>query len=163
MTKLLKSTTTLFGLALLAIGLPALAEPGPGPRDHDGPGGHGPGRGMARMAEKLGLSDAQKTQLQAIKDRYRSGAFGDTTKAFQDARARLEDLIGDPVSTDQQILEAARLVSARGESVAIQRHRMAVEIDSILTPEQRQKAKELKAERSARKRDFHHDVPPLEE
>ncbi len=159
MTKLLKSTATLCGLALLAISLPALAQPESGPRGHGGPGDHGPGRGMmAHMAEKLSLSDAQKTQLQAIMDRYHSGAFGDTMKAFQDARAHLEDLIGNPASTDQQILEAARLVSAQGEPVAIQRHQMAVEIDSILTPEQRQKAKELKAKWSARRRDFHH--PP---
>jgi Spy/CpxP family protein refolding chaperone len=120
---------------------------------------------VAHMADELGLSDAQKTQLQAIMDRYHSGTFGDSMKAFHAARTQLEDLIASPASTDQQILDAARQVAAQGEPVALQRHRMAVEIDSILTPDQRQKATELKAERRA-----HHwnaqqppDGPPPEE
>jgi Spy/CpxP family protein refolding chaperone len=145
MTKLLRWTATLSGAMLLALALPAFAQPGPGP--HGGPGGHGPGPGMvARMAEELDLSDAQKTQLQSIFDKYHSGDFGATMQSFHDARKQLEALIRDPAATDQQVLDASRQAAAQGEKMAIQRHRMAIEIDGILTPEQRDKAKQLKAQ-----------------
>ena len=144
MTKLFKTTLALCGAALLGLALPAQAQPGP--RGHGGPGGP-PGQRMTdKMTQELNLSDAQATQLRAIVSRYHEGAFGDTMKEFHEARKNLEGLIADPASNDQQVMTAAKLVSAKGEQVAVQRHRMAVEIDAILTPEQRQKAKELKAQ-----------------
>ena len=145
MMKLFRSAAMISGAALLALALPALAQPGPG--FHGGPGGHGPGpEGMVdHMTQELGLSDAQKSQLRAILDKYHSGEFGDTMKAFHDSRAQLETLVHDPAATDQQVLDAARQAGAQGEKVAIQHHRMAVEINAILTPEQRDKAKQLMA------------------
>jgi Spy/CpxP family protein refolding chaperone len=99
-----------------------------------------------KMTQELDLSDAQSSQLRAIVSRYHQGAMGDTMKEFHQARTTLEGLISDPASNDQQVLTAAKLVSAKGEQMAVQRHRMATEIDAILTPEQRQKAKDLKAQ-----------------
>ena len=113
------------------------------------------------MTQDLGLSDAQATQLRAIVSRYHEGAFGDTMKEFREARSNLEGLIADPASNDQQVLTAAKLVSAKGEQMAVQRHRMAIEIDAILTPEQRQKAKDLKAQGWGRQGRF--QPPPPED
>lgn len=143
MTNLYKLTIASCGAALLALALPVSAQPGP-----HGRGGAGdPGTRMVdRMTQDLNLSDDQATQLRAILSRYHSGASGDAMKDFREARAGLEGVIHDPAASDQQVLTAAKLVSARGEALAVQRHRMAIEIDAILTPEQRQKAKELKAE-----------------
>ena len=143
MTKLFKTTLAFCGVALMGLAIPVLAQPGP--RGHGDAGGPGP-RMLDKMTQELNLSDAQATQLRAIVSRYHEGAFGDTMKEFHEARTNLEGLIADPASNDQQVLTAAKLVSAKGEQVAVQRHRMAVEVDAILTPEQRQKAKELKAE-----------------
>jgi len=155
MTKLFKTTVAFCGVALLGIAIPALAQPGP--RGH-GEGGPGP-RMIDKMTQELGLSDAQATQLRAIVSRYHEGAFGDTMKEFHQAHANLEGLIADPASNDQQVLTAAKLVSAKGEQLAVQRHRMATEIDAILTPEQRQKAKELKAQGWGRQGRFQPPAP----
>ena len=144
MTKLFKTTLALCGAAVLGVALPALAQPGP--HGHGGPGGPPGQRMLDKMTQELNLSDAQATQLRAIVTRYHEGAFGDTMKEFHEARANLEGLISDPASNDQQVLTAAKLVSAKGEQLAVQRHRMSLEIDAILTPEQRQKAKELRAQ-----------------
>jgi Spy/CpxP family protein refolding chaperone len=144
MTKLFNTTLAFCGAALLGMAQPALAQPGP--HGHGGPQVPPGQRMLDKMTQELNLSDAQATQLRAIITRYHEGAFGDTMKEFHAARANLEGLISDPASNDQQILTAAKLVSAKGEQLAVQRHRMAIEIDAILTPEQRQKAKELKAQ-----------------
>jgi Spy/CpxP family protein refolding chaperone len=144
MTNPYKATLAFCGAALLGLALPAMAQPGP--HGHGGPGGPGGPQMIERMTQQLNLTDDQVTQLRAIVSKYHQGASGDAMKAFHDARANLETLISDPASTDQQVMTAAKDVSAKGEQAAVQRHRMAVEIDSILTPDQRQKAKDLKAQ-----------------
>ena len=119
MTKLFKTTLALCGAAVLGMALPALAQPGPHGRG--GPQGPPGQRMLDRMTQELNLSDAQATQLKAIVTRYHEGAFGDTMKEFHEARTNLEGLISDPASNDQQILTAAKLVSAKGEQLAVQR------------------------------------------
>ncbi len=156
MTRLFKPVAVLCAVALLAGSRPLLSHPGSGSPHPEAADGFAPGsRMMERMADTLGLTDAQRAQLQAILTRYQSAGLHENMKALFQARTQMSSLVGDPSANEQQVVEAARSVAAQSEQVALQRHRMAVEIDSILTDDQRQKAKEMRAERAAKPGHFH--------
>ena len=131
-------------LALGALaGVPAtLAARGEGGR-------HGHARGE-RLAKELGLSPEQRTQMRSIMDKYRSGAMGDHLRDLRQARADLRTAIHDVRATDAQVQDAARSVASHEAFVAVERHRMAIEMDRILTPEQKAKAAELRQQRRER-------------
>ena len=112
-------------------------------------GRHGQARGE-RMAEELGLSPEQRTQMRAITDKYRSGAMGDHLRDLRQARADLRAAIHDVKASDAKVQEAARNVASHETFLAVERHRMAIEMDRILTPEQRTKAAELRQQRGKR-------------
>ena len=133
---------TALALGALAVAPATLAARGEGGR-------HGEGRGQ-RLAEELGLSPEQRTQMRAITDKYRSGAMGDHLRDLRQARADLRAAIHDVKATDAQVQDAARAVASHEAFVAVERHRMAIEMDRILTPEQRQKAAELRQQRRER-------------
>lgn len=133
---------TVLALGALA-GAPAtLAARGEGGR-------HGHARGE-RLAEELGLSPEQRTQMRSIMDKYRSGAMGDHLRDLRQARADLRVAIQDVKATDAQVQDAARTVASHEAFVAVERHRMALEMDRILTPEQKAKAAELRQQRRER-------------
>lgn len=153
MSRVFKPIAVLCAVALLGSGLPVLSQPDPGPPGEER---HGPGSWMMEhLADKLDLSDAQRTQFHEIVSRYKSGALGTSQTALRQSREQLGRLMGDPASTEQQVLDAARAVSAQSEQAAVQRHRMAVEIDSILTDSQRETAKELRAQGWQKAEAFH--------
>jgi len=156
MTMKLKPVAVLCAMALLYGALPAFSQPEPGSSDPAERESLPPGpRMMDRLADKLELSEAQRGQLKEILARYRSGSQGDGFKALHQARTQLESLVRDPSANEQQVLEAARALSTQAEQSALQRHRMSVDIDSILTDAQRQKAKELRAEEAGKTGRFH--------
>ena len=140
----MKRGTWFLGAALaltgLAVGPVALAARGAGGRHERG----------QRLAEELGLSPEQRTQMRAIRDKYRGGAMGDHLRNLRQARANLRDAIHDVKATDAQVQDAARSVTSHEAFVAVERHRMAIEMDRILTPEQRIKAAELREQRRTR-------------
>lgn len=127
-------------LAALAVGPAALAARGEGGRHERG----------QRLAEELGLSPEQRTQMRAIMDKYRGGAMGDHLRDLRQARGDLRDAIHDVKATDAQVQEAARSVASHEAFLAVERHRMAIEMDRILTPEQKAKAAELRQQRRDR-------------
>lgn len=147
-------------LAVAALGLaPVLAQPagGPGGRRH-GPGG-GPGMRMGHLAQALDLSDDQRSKIRVITAKYIGGALGDHMDALRQAHHKLDGFVQDPAATDAQVQEAANAVSARALLVAVDRHHMAVEISAVLTPDQRQKAAELRQKRPAGPPGFEADEP----
>src|SRR6186997_541291 len=94
------------GLALgaLAVVPASLAARGEGGR-------HGQARGE-RLAEELGLSPEQRTQMRAIADKYRAGALGDHMRDLRASRADLRAAIHDVKATDAQVQNAARSVAS---------------------------------------------------
>ena len=124
-------------LAALAVGPAAIAARG----------GHERGQ---RLAEELGLSPEQRTQMRVITDKYRGGAMGDHMRDLRQARADLREAIHDVKATDAQVQDAARSVASHEAFLAVERHRMAIEMDRILTPEQKAKAAELRQQRRER-------------
>jgi len=133
---------TVLALGALAVAPATLAARGGGGR-------HGQARGE-RLAEELGLSPEQRTQMRSIMDKYRSGAMGDHLRDLRQARADLRTAIHDVKATDAQVQDAARSVASHQAFVAVERHRMAIEMDRILTPEQKAKAAELRQQRRER-------------
>jgi Spy/CpxP family protein refolding chaperone len=122
--------------ALLLTTLPATAQ-GFGPPGH----GHGRGDGNAilHMTQELGLSEAQTAQVKTITAKYMDGALAEAMDATQAARTTVQKTIHDVTATDDQVREAAAVVAVLDSQIAVQHHRMAIEISSILTPDQKTK------------------------
>ncbi len=147
MTRRIRSTAVLTGLATafvvaFAAGVHA-QHGGPGPRGGFGRGG--PGRGFAGLAA-LDLSDAQREQVRDVMQRQREEMreVGQRLHAAYDAqRGAIET-----VPTDEALVRStSQALSSAQTEMAVLRARIHSEVWSLLTPEQQQKATELKAQR----------------
>ena len=98
-----------------------------------GPGGGREGRGFGR---DLNLTEAQKTQIKAIRTKYQpqNQALRDRAKPFMEA-ARTARQKGDSVAFRSN-MEKARQVMQSGQSIHTQE---TAEIRAILTPDQQAK------------------------
>ena len=104
---------------------------------------------MDRMATKLGLTDEQKTQVQALKQNSRN-----EIKPLRNERRALRREIRqlDPNASDY----ASKLADAANRQAEITRQLIIVrgtkrqQMSTILTPEQLAKKKEMRANRKAR-------------
>mgnify|MGYP006206321851 CR=1 FL=1 len=127
----------------------AFAGPGEGKRHGKRHGMHD-GKGMARLAEKLNLTDAQKQQMQEQRQNFRASnqhrfeAFRDTRRQYREARQA-----GDTARAEE--LKAA-LELQRGELDQL-RDAQHTAMLSILTPEQRTQLEALKAERQEQRKE----------
>ena len=116
----------------------------PGPMRHGAFPGHGVrGRGarMAFMAQELDLSAEQRDRVRTLMRETWAGELGEKTRTMHEAHANLAKLIHDPDADETQVLDAARALAVPTEEIALARHRLAVEIAGVLTPEQREKAR----------------------
>lgn len=103
----------------------------------DGQFRRGPdGRKSRGFGRDLNLTDAQKTQIQAIRQRYQpqNQALNDRAKPFTDA-ARAARQKGDTAGFRSN-MEQARQVMQSGQSIRTQQQ---AEIRAILTPDQQAK------------------------
>jgi Spy/CpxP family protein refolding chaperone len=137
-------------VALVATAVAALAlAAGTAAAHAYGRPGHGPRTGIAEhllhMAKVLDLTDDQKAQIEAIAAKEKGGASGASAVSMRTARQTLAGTIHDPSATDDQVRDAASAVAALQVEVAVQRHRMAIQILSILTQEQKAKLDDLRA------------------
>ncbi|MEO8359242.1 MAG: Spy/CpxP family protein refolding chaperone [Vicinamibacteria bacterium] len=144
-----KHTLTVAALAVASFGWISIAAAQPpegGPRRQGGLGGPGGppamGMGMGMMAEHLGLSDEQKTQIKAIHEKERETiqplmkAVGESQRAFDTA---LNAEAPDAAAVGQAALamrDARRSVEASQKATMEQ-------IRAILTPEQAAKFDEM--------------------
>jgi periplasmic protein CpxP/Spy len=106
---------------------------GPGGQFRKGPGAGREGRGFGR---DLNLTDAQKTQIKAIRQKYQpqNQALRDRAKPFTEA-ARTARQKGDSAGFRSN-MEKARQVMQSGQSIHSQEQ---AEIRAILTPDQQAK------------------------
>ena len=118
----------------------------------EGFGGHGHhhrhGMFGKQLAEKLGLSDAQKAQIKDIKKSTReaNAAF------FEQARATRKDFWAAKKAGDQAKMDSLKptLDSQRAQMKDIRKAEMA-RVLSVLTPDQQAKLDALKAEWKAKR------------
>jgi len=158
-------TLKTFSFAALATALliPAsvvVAQPPDGPPDFGGERGFGrgfPDRGLIheRMAEELELSEGQKADLETLRDRHRED-MEPLVEQYRAARHAVGDLMRSEAFDEETVRTAAREAADLEVERMVLRLRHRSELKSVLTPEQQEKAAELRRgwqERGERFRD----------
>lgn len=128
---------------------PAFGQPGRGFR---GPGGHGgPGDGfgfhfLGRLADKLGLTDAQREQAKAILEAEHTAnqPIFDELKSNRDA-LREASQFGAFEQNEGEITGLAQRQGELQAQLIVSRERVKSQLYQILTPEQQQQLQELAA------------------
>jgi Spy/CpxP family protein refolding chaperone len=121
---------------------------GPGPGMRGGPGG-GPFGMIGPELRMLDLTDAQHQQVRAILDAHKDElkAIGDR---MQTARQALHDAITADAVDETAIRTKAADVALVDADAAVLHAKMHAAVFAVLTPEQQQKAKELRGTRENR-------------
>jgi Spy/CpxP family protein refolding chaperone len=127
---------TLAAVAALAAA-PTLAQMGPHGPGPGGPGGPGGPPSILHLADELGLTADQKTQIKAIENRYRDGELGTAMDSMRDARETLGKAIHDATATDDAVTQAASAVATLESQIAVLRHHLVIEVSALLTEEQK--------------------------
>jgi Spy/CpxP family protein refolding chaperone len=148
---------TALGVALMAgAGLATVAarEQGPGgPRGaigRRGPGGPGGAGGpMTLPLGGLGLTETQREQVKTAMDAHK-GEFDAIRTRMQSARTALQQAVTADAFDEATVRQKAVDVAAVDADAAVLRAKVHSEVWALLTPEQQQKARELKAQRAAR-------------
>ena len=157
------------GAALLTVGLVAGAyvsgqntagEPGPfmqrgpGGPDRGGAGGFigrgGPGRGGALAGLPIGrlnLSEAQREQLRTITESHQAQVKPVLDRVRELRRSLDEAVTADGFDEGLIRSRAAELALAEADLAIIQARMRADIVQQVLTPEQRERAKQLQAQR----------------
>ncbi len=143
--------------AIIALGLgaavfasPQNTNPGPGPfMGRMGPGmgpmGMGPFGRMRMLADKLGLSDAQKQQIRTILQSHRDEWKGLADRARQ-AHQKLNAAVTADQIDDTAIRQAATDLGSVEADMAVSRAHVRAEVFQVLTPDQQAQAKQLQAD-----------------
>jgi protein CpxP len=137
----MKTKVAVTAAALSALAWVGMAHAqGPGPPPHDRP--FGPGFGHGRLAEELGLSDEQKSQLEALRSRQQETLkpLAETARqAHESFRSALEADGADPATVGQ----AALAMHAAEKKLRAAHDSAFEEMKAILTPEQRDKLEKM--------------------
>ena len=134
------------GALTLTAGM-AFAAPHEGGRE----GRHGKGMFSEKLAQKLNLTDAQKTQ---VKDLNKS--FREQNKAFFESfRSTMKDYRAAKQANDTAKVTAlqAQFDSQKAQMKQL-RSGLDAQISNVLTPDQRAQWQQLKAERAAKHGDW---------
>lgn len=139
-------TAGLVVVGLLATGV-AYAQ---GPRGNraGGPGRGGPG-GMGLPLAQLNLTEAQRTQVQEIRERHRD-EIAAAMERLRSARAAQQSAIEKVPADEAQITSLTQDMTQAEVDVAIQTARLNTAIWSVLTPAQQSELTKLRADRQAR-------------
>jgi Spy/CpxP family protein refolding chaperone len=135
--------TAAVGMAM-GLGTAALAQP------HGDAGGEHRGmRGGFHGLRQLGLSDEQRQEVRRIMELHKAERRAIGERLREARRAQSEAVMAVPV--DESAVRARSADLAKVESdAAVLRARMHAEVYNVLTLEQQEKAKALRAEREAR-------------
>jgi Spy/CpxP family protein refolding chaperone len=169
-----RTTTTVIGgfgaAALIALGMaisvPHMGAQGPGqpppggrigrgPDGFGGPGGPGMGRGgrggpggrMGMGVDVRDLTDAQQTQIKAIREAH-ADALRPAMDRVQNARQALNTAV---LTGTGDIRGVALEIGAAETELAFQQAQIETEIIAVLTPEQKQKMLDRQKEMDARR------------
>ena len=112
-------------------------------REGFGKGGFGMGRGFGRVAEKLNLSDEQKTQIKTIMDDSKT-RVKPLMEAMRENRKQGKELGQDGVFNEEQVNQIANTQAETMKQLFIEREKTKAQIFAVLTPEQRAEAAKMK-------------------
>lgn len=114
-----------------------VAQPGHGPGPH-----HGRGRMMERLFERLDLTDDQKEAVHNTMLENR-----EQTQALHEERIAKRRALGQAIHADffdeNAVRQAAADLAAVDADLAVRRAQMFQKINKVLTPEQRERMKDL--------------------
>ena len=143
MRKPLTKSIFMTGLLALAIASGALAF-GPGVRGH-GACGHGALLGGARMLHALDLSADQKQKVQDILTAHRTSLAPLVAKERAARQALADKLLGTGTVTPQDVDALVQQESQARTALLRERLAAALDVRSVLTPDQIQKAATIHA------------------
>ena len=141
----MNSKKWIIGVAVLAVSASlAIAAP----QEGKAWGGHRHGVMGEKLAAKLNLTDAQKSQLKALNQQFRQ----DNTAFFESMRATHEQVRAAKQANDTAKLDALKptLESQKAQMKQL-REGQEAKVLSILTPDQQAQYKALKAEWAAKR------------
>ena len=133
MTALLRTTLS---LALAMLPLTAQAGPDPGHR-------------AERISRALGLTEDQKTSIRAIREKHRP----DLTlrrDAVRHARIDLRTALQDPATPEARLRDLYNKASAVRFDLILAQRATRLEVQAVLTPDQRARAAEIRVRRQGR-------------
>ena len=118
-------------------------------RRHGMRGDHGFGFGPW-MARELNLTADQQTKIKGIADAHKD-ALEKAAKGAADAREALRLKVHDPAASEDAVRAAATAAAQAKVQLAVERHKMLVEINGALTPEQQKQLQDLRAKMQERR------------
>ena len=150
MIRQIRSKTVMAGAALvLAAGLATgVYAQGGGPGRHGRFGPGGPGRGFPGLAA-LDLTDAQREQVREVMQRHRQD-MQEAGKRLRDAHEAQRAAVETVPVNEGLIRSTSQTLAGAQTDMALLQARVHSDVWSLLTPEQQQKAKELKSQRESR-------------
>lgn len=137
----------LFTTMLCLAALPLLAQPAPGAGSGMGPGA---GPRQERSARILGLTEPQRTAIQALQQKQRPALMA-RLEAAQLARQALAAALRDPEAKEAAIRTLYEKASAARYEAMMAKRTLQLEVGALLTPEQRMKAARLRRQVAAGK------------
>jgi protein CpxP len=142
-TTKMAAITAAVGMAM-GLGTAALAQP------HGDAGGEHRGmRGGFHGLRQLGLSDEQRQEVRRIMELHKAERQAIGERLREARRAQSDAVMAVPVDESAVRARSAELAKVESDA-AVLRARMHAEVYNVLTPEQQEKAKALRAEREAR-------------
>jgi Spy/CpxP family protein refolding chaperone len=117
-------------LALMA--LPLAAQPGPDNHPR-----------VERIGRDLQLTEAQKTSIRAIRDKHRPDLV-QRRDAVQHAQIDLRSALQDPATPEPRLRSLYDRAAAARFDMILARRSVRMEVQGVLTPEQRAKAAEMR-------------------
>jgi Spy/CpxP family protein refolding chaperone len=140
----LAAVVAALGVAV-GLGTAVSAQPrGPADGGHRGMHGGFPGLGQ------LGLSDDQRQEVRRIMELHKAERQALEQRLREARRAQSEAVTAVPVDEGAVRARSAELAKVEADA-AVLRAKVHAEVYNVLTPEQQEKAKALRAEREARR------------
>src|SRR5215204_5809706 len=113
-----------------------------GKMNRGGFGGFG-GRGFERIAEKLNLSDEQRTQVKTILEDSKT-RVKPLMDSLRESRKQAETLGTDGTFNEEQVNQIANSQLETMKQLFIEKEKTKAQIFAVLTPEQRAEAAKMK-------------------
>jgi Spy/CpxP family protein refolding chaperone len=145
-------------LCLATAALPAAAQDGHGPdqaRSHEHHGNHGRWWDNPHVARKIGLSDAQKRQMDEIFDKHRP-QLKLLNATLKKEEAALHPLLQADNLDEHKVLHQIDTVAQARANLEKANARMLFGLRKVLTPEQWKKLQEMAREWHEHHHDDHH-------